>query len=153
MLPTESSLDFISSRLVDREACGRRSRKLAGAHHRQIRWWSRYIRPAGERVRCRRPDTGFRFSSPSSVTNSDGRCLDLLSVKNAQDEPFKLVEGRTYKVVFKTKEYFERTNRKCFYPWVEVRSMLFPILHPTNLAMTRSPSPSRIRTSTIISHF
>jgi hypothetical protein len=22
--------------------------------------------------------------------------------------------------VFKTKEYFERTGRKCFYPWVEV---------------------------------
>ncbi|KAG9222503.1 hypothetical protein PTI98_000960 [Pleurotus ostreatus] len=53
-------------------------------------------------------------------TNSDGRCLDLLSVKNPQDEPFKLVEGRTYKVVFKTKEYFDRTNRKCFYPWVEI---------------------------------
>ena len=32
-----------------------------------------------------------------------------------------LEAGRLYKVVFKTKEYFERTGRKCFYPWVEVR--------------------------------
>jgi len=25
-----------------------------------------------------------------------------------------------YKVIFKTKEYFEGTGRKCFYPWVEI---------------------------------
>lgn len=57
------------------------------------------------------------------MTNSDGRCLDLLpswgseeATKNKSD----LAAGQIYKIVFKTKEYFEHTNRKSFYPWVEV---------------------------------
>jgi len=51
-------------------------------------------------------------------TNSDGRCLALF------DDPDNA--GKTtlnvgvYKMVFKTKEYFETTGRKCFYPWVEI---------------------------------
>lgn len=32
-----------------------------------------------------------------------------------------LKAGTLYKVLFKTKEYFESTGQKCFYPWVEVR--------------------------------
>lgn len=41
--------------------------------------------------------------------------------------------GRLYKVVFQTKEYFERTgNRKCFYPWVEVSAISFRLV---NLAL------------------
>ena len=28
--------------------------------------------------------------------------------------------GQIYKIIFKTKEYFEHTKRKSFYPWVEV---------------------------------
>ncbi|KAJ7070866.1 hypothetical protein C8F01DRAFT_1046592 [Mycena amicta] len=45
-------------------------------------------------------------------TNADGRCTELLT-------PQTLAAG-TYKIVFKPKEYFERTGRKCFYPWVEI---------------------------------
>jgi hypothetical protein len=54
-----------------------------------------------------------------SVTNSDGRCLNLLPPEGSQEAKDLLTTG-IYKVVFKTKEYFDVTNRKCFYPWVEV---------------------------------
>ncbi|KAJ7161411.1 hypothetical protein C8R43DRAFT_992785 [Mycena crocata] len=58
----------------------------------------------------------------TGVTNADGRCLDLLPPREsaeAKELDVALVPG-IYKIVFKTKEYFERTNRKCFYPWVEI---------------------------------
>jgi len=51
------------------------------------------------------------------VTNSDGRCLDLLPGDTTEA---KNLSAGTYKIVFKTKEYFESTGRKCFYPWVEI---------------------------------
>ncbi|PPQ99565.1 hypothetical protein CVT24_005353 [Panaeolus cyanescens] len=57
------------------------------------------------------------------TTNADGRCLDLLPPAGSEEESkegTKLVEGQTYKIVFKTQEYFERTGRKSFYPWVEI---------------------------------
>lgn len=55
----------------------------------------------------------------SSVTNSDGRCTDFLVQANSQS-PLELEAG-IYKMIFKTKDYFDQTNRKCFYPWAEVR--------------------------------
>jgi len=60
-------------------------------------------------------------------TNADGRCIDLLPPKGseeAQRENTDLVAGQTYKIVFKTKEYFEKTGRKSFYPWVEITFMI-----------------------------
>ena len=44
-----------------------------------------------------------------------------------REELIKLEAGKLYKVVFRTKDYFESVGRKCFYPWVEVRAyrMLF----------------------------
>ncbi|KJA25903.1 hypothetical protein HYPSUDRAFT_182336 [Hypholoma sublateritium FD-334 SS-4] len=57
------------------------------------------------------------------VTNADGRCLDLLPPAGSElalKEGTDLASGQTYKVVFKTKEYFEKTGRKSFYPWVEI---------------------------------
>jgi len=57
------------------------------------------------------------------VTNADGRCLDLLPSAGselAQKEHTELKAGQMYKIVFKTKEYFESTNRLSFYPWVEI---------------------------------
>jgi 5-hydroxyisourate hydrolase len=48
----------------------------------------------------------------SRETNSDGRCLHLF--------PPSLQTGGLYKIVFKTKQYFERTGKKSLYPWVEV---------------------------------
>ncbi|KAF8225106.1 Hydroxyisourate hydrolase [Tricholoma matsutake] len=57
------------------------------------------------------------------ITNADGRCLDLLPPRNseeARNERTQLQAGQTYKIVFKTNEYFKRTNRLSFYPWVEI---------------------------------
>jgi 5-hydroxyisourate hydrolase len=61
--------------------------------------------------------------SATRVTNTAGRCLDLLppvGSDEAKKERTDLVQGKTYKIVFKTKEYFESTGRISFYPWVEV---------------------------------
>ncbi|KAJ6503363.1 hypothetical protein C8R47DRAFT_1105822 [Mycena vitilis] len=58
----------------------------------------------------------------TGVTNSDGRCLDLLPARDSSEAKkldVALTPG-TYKIVFKVKEYFERSGRKCFYPWVEI---------------------------------
>ena len=60
------------------------------------------------------------------ITNSDGRCLDLLPCRESEEATGKKsnpVAGQIYKIIFKTKEYFEHTERKSFYPWVEVSAM------------------------------
>ncbi|TFK36984.1 hypothetical protein BDQ12DRAFT_686197 [Crucibulum laeve] len=57
------------------------------------------------------------------TTNADGRLLDLLppvGSEEAKKEDTDLKAGQTYKIVFKTKDYFDRTNRQSFYPWVEI---------------------------------
>ncbi|KAF5384909.1 hypothetical protein D9615_001290 [Tricholomella constricta] len=56
-------------------------------------------------------------------TNSDGRCLDLLPPVGSEEEKTgktALKAGQIYKIVFKTKEYFDKTDRTSFYPWVEI---------------------------------
>jgi len=58
-----------------------------------------------------------------SVTNSDGRCIDLLPPRGSEQavkEKSDPQAGQTYKIVFKTKQYFDMTNRKTFYPWAEI---------------------------------
>lgn len=61
--------------------------------------------------------------SLSSATDADGRCMALLPPRDSegarQAPQFQIAAG-IYKVVFKPQEYFEKTGRKCFYPWVEV---------------------------------
>ncbi|KIJ66254.1 hypothetical protein HYDPIDRAFT_26620 [Hydnomerulius pinastri MD-312] len=56
------------------------------------------------------------------TTDSDGRCMTLLPPRGSDEEKLsqKIVNAGTYKIVFKPKEYFEKTGRKCFYPWVEI---------------------------------
>jgi len=57
------------------------------------------------------------------ITNSDGRCLDLLPSRGSEEATKKKsnpVAGQIYKIIFKTKEYFELSERKSFYPWVEI---------------------------------
>ncbi|CCL98080.1 uncharacterized protein FIBRA_00074 [Fibroporia radiculosa] len=57
------------------------------------------------------------------VTDADGRCMQLWPQPGAgqsKEELAKLKTGTLYKVVFKTKDYFEHTGRQCFYPWVEI---------------------------------
>ncbi|CDO73070.1 hypothetical protein BN946_scf185007.g124 [Trametes cinnabarina] len=59
----------------------------------------------------------------NSVTDYDGRCMQLYpeaAPGQKREDLIKLQAGRLYKVVFKTKDYFESTSRKCFYPWVEI---------------------------------
>ncbi|KAF8445621.1 hypothetical protein L210DRAFT_3610268 [Boletus edulis BED1] len=47
--------------------------------------------------------------SPSSVSR----------VTDADAPEFQIAAG-IYKVVFKPQEYFAKTGRKCFYPWIEI---------------------------------
>jgi len=57
------------------------------------------------------------------TTNADGRCIDLLppaGSPEAQQEETNLIAGQTYKIIFRTKEYFQKTERDSFYPWVEI---------------------------------
>ncbi|KAN0100341.1 hypothetical protein V8E55_000325 [Tylopilus felleus] len=57
------------------------------------------------------------------VTDQDGRCMALLPPRDSegarQVPEFEIAAG-IYKVVFKPQEYFEKTGRKCFYPWIEI---------------------------------
>nr|AAZ14903.1 conserved hypothetical protein [Coprinellus disseminatus] len=62
--------------------------------------------------------TAFREIA-TGVTNEDGRCLDLLPPTGTEGST-ALQAGEAYKIVFKTKEYFEKTGRSTFYPWVEI---------------------------------
>lgn len=57
-----------------------------------------------------------------SLTDGDGRCTTLLPPRGSAEakEKDKEIQAGTYKMVFKPKAYFEKTGRKCFYPWVEV---------------------------------
>ncbi|KAL1683757.1 hypothetical protein EV122DRAFT_200645 [Schizophyllum commune] len=56
------------------------------------------------------------------TTNADGRCTDLLPPRGSEEakaQKAELAPG-TYKMIFRTNEYFEKTGRKSFYPWVEI---------------------------------
>ncbi|KIY67201.1 Hydroxyisourate hydrolase, partial [Cylindrobasidium torrendii FP15055 ss-10] len=69
------------------------------------------------KIQLQRLSNEFGTFQPVSegVTNADGRCLDLLSNASAD---IKFTPG-PYKIIFRVKEYFEKKNQKCFYPWVE----------------------------------
>ena len=69
------------------------------------------------------------------VTNSDGRCIDLLSSDPQSTQSVKLEAGGLYKIVFKTKDYFDRAGKATFYPWVEVRASKTFLLVPENNAL------------------
>lgn len=51
----------------------------------------------------------------NAKTDNDGRCNNLL-------EPTKEIHPGMFRVRFETKEYFERTKRDTFFPFVEVGS-------------------------------
>ena len=50
------------------------------------------------------------------VTDANGRCIDLLSSNK------HLTQGGVYRIVFETKDYFDKAGKPTFYPWVEVRT-------------------------------
>jgi len=59
----------------------------------------------------------------TSETDADGRCMQLWPLPTpmeSKEERARLYAGKLYKVIFHTKDYFESTGRKCFYPWVEI---------------------------------
>jgi len=58
------------------------------------------------------PGSPHSHIEASGKTDSDGRCTDLL--------PPDPVPAGFYKVTFYTGEYFARTGRECFYPFVEI---------------------------------
>jgi 5-hydroxyisourate hydrolase-like protein (transthyretin family) len=46
--------------------------------------------------------------------------MDLISSDLHSTQSVKLEAGGFYKIVFKTKDYFDRAGKATFYPWVEV---------------------------------
>ena len=47
--------------------------------------------------------------------------MDLLSPSDQHaEQTVKLEAGVLYKIIFETKDYFDKTGRSTFYPWVEV---------------------------------
>lgn len=64
----------------------------------------------------------------SGVTNADGRCVDLLSPGDQRPvQSARLQSGGLYKIVFETKDYFDRAGKPTFYPWVEIS---FAVVNP-----------------------
>ncbi|KAF8260735.1 hypothetical protein EI94DRAFT_1780412 [Lactarius quietus] len=57
----------------------------------------------------------------SGVTNTDGRCVDLLSPGDQRPS-----DG-LYKIIFETKDYFDKAGKPTFYPWVEIS---FAVVNP-----------------------
>lgn len=83
-----------------------------------------------------------RDCTADSTTNADGRCLDLLTPSTSPDESSgnvadaELKKG-LYKIIFKTKEYFESRQQSSFYPWVEVRGQFSgPLMESKSLMST-----------------
>jgi len=70
-----------------------------------------------------RGDFGVFDPVSQHVTDADGRCTKLLPPRDSegakQAPQFQIAPG-IYKIVFKPEAYFEKTGRKCFYPWVEI---------------------------------
>ncbi len=95
------------------------------------------------------------------MTDYDGRCMQLYpeaAPGQKREDLVKLQAGQFYKVVFKTKDYFESTGRKCFYPWVEVpfpSSLVRNPQSPLSLLglLHRSPSKLATQPSTTTYHF
>ncbi|EIW87010.1 transthyretin [Coniophora puteana RWD-64-598 SS2] len=58
----------------------------------------------------------------ASETDADGRCSTLLPPRGSEDAKAKNKEVTPgiYKIVFRTKSYFDKLNVKCFYPYVEI---------------------------------
>ncbi|EPQ30205.1 uncharacterized protein PFL1_02321 [Pseudozyma flocculosa PF-1] len=51
-------------------------------------------------------------------TNHDGRIPAL--VPDSAKEALQWSQGGTFRITFRTKEYFDRTGRQSFYPFVDV---------------------------------
>ncbi|KAH9997746.1 hypothetical protein BJV74DRAFT_877299 [Russula compacta] len=67
-------------------------------------------------------DSGTWELLAKGVTNADGRCMDLFSSDRSD-----LVAGGLYKIVFDTKDYFDKAGKATFYPWVEIP---FTVINP-----------------------
>ncbi|KAH9982799.1 transthyretin [Lactifluus volemus] len=61
------------------------------------------------------------------VTDTDGRCMDLLSPSDQRSEQSVKLEAGLYKIIFETKVYFDKAGKSTFYPWVEIP---FTVINP-----------------------
>jgi 5-hydroxyisourate hydrolase len=72
------------------------------------------------------------------VTNSDGRCVDLLPPITST-ETRELLKPGLYKIIFSTKEYFDSKSVKAFYPWVDITFELSDLSEHYHIPLLISP--------------
>ncbi|KAJ3800167.1 hypothetical protein GGU11DRAFT_428385 [Lentinula aff. detonsa] len=73
-----------------------------------------------------------------SKTDSDGRCTDLLPpITSIETE--NLLKPGLYKMIFRTKEYFDSQSVKTFYPWVEITFELSDLTEHYHVPLLISP--------------
>jgi len=65
--------------------------------------------------------------------------MDLLSSGPHSTQSIKLEAGKLYKIIFKTKEYFDRVEKATFYPWVEVSACKILLLALKDDALSQIP--------------
>ncbi|KAJ3998514.1 hypothetical protein F5050DRAFT_1798383 [Lentinula boryana] len=71
-------------------------------------------------------------------TDSDGRCTDLLP-PTTSTETENLLKPGLYKMIFRTKEYFDSQSVKTFYPWVEITFELSDLTEHYHVPLLISP--------------
>ncbi|KAJ3725566.1 hypothetical protein DFJ43DRAFT_1002548 [Lentinula guzmanii] len=71
-------------------------------------------------------------------TDSDGRCTDLLP-PTTSIETENLLKPGLYKMIFRTKEYFDSQSVKTFYPWVEITFELSDLTEHYHVPLLISP--------------
>ncbi|KAJ3775143.1 hypothetical protein FB446DRAFT_786282 [Lentinula raphanica] len=71
-------------------------------------------------------------------TDSDGRCTNLLP-PTGSTETKDLLNPGLYKMIFRTKEYFEAQSVKTFYPWVEITFELSDVTEHYHIPLLISP--------------
>jgi hypothetical protein len=146
-----SKLSHLSTRLFHGQTSYGSRSLLTRASCACFRWRCRDIQTPGQWVRraCRRRscsraqrDSIWKPAStlPNDIvhrrTDADGRCMGLLPPSSDSSEHTADVahlKAGLYKIVFKTREYFERMGKRSFYPWVEASLSLFSAsLYRTN---------------------
>ncbi|KAH7880952.1 transthyretin [Lentinula edodes] len=71
-------------------------------------------------------------------TDFDGRCTDLLPPITSTETKDLLKPG-LYKMIFRTKEYFDSQCVKTFYPWVEITFELSNLSEHYHIPLLISP--------------
>ncbi|TRM65052.1 hypothetical protein BD626DRAFT_490741 [Schizophyllum amplum] len=84
----------------------------------------------------------FRFD-PLAVgtTNASGCCIDLLPPRGSEEAKRHDAELKpgAYKMIFRTREYFDKLRQKSLYPWVEISFTIADAAQDYNLVLHVSP--------------